>query len=407
ELTCAGQPSVRAAATRILMPEFAPSTGVTALVLHTDVMSGPALSFAHRLPLTAEPGERIVLAPGTGPATELLQQVARVEVTDFGPLKVPGSILGVARQAVDNLRQTIRFARAFRRLEVDTVICSSTSTPAALLAAKLTRKSAVVYCGELLIQSQDPRRLKRVFAHVVLRFTSLLADAIICCSDHARRQFPESAATSTVYPSIEISTLKELRSASPPGRRPKTIATIGSLSRARGQDDAIRAFAHVIRSHPDARLVVAGEPAGPADQAFLKELRALAKSLDLGHAVEFPGHVDVPDLLAKVRVVTSCARLDEAFGRVSFEALAAGCGVVATDTGGTGELLTSGREVILTRPDDPEAIASAIARLLSDEALVSEMTEAADGVLESVDQPRTDKSYLEAIGKVRAGAGLA
>lgn len=380
------------------MPESQVSTGVTALVLHTDVMSGPALSFAHRLPLTAEPGERLVLAPGNGPATELLAKVARVEVTEFAPLSVPGSVFGVALQAVDNLRQTIRFARAFRRLDVDTVICSSTSTPSALLAARLTGRTALVYCGEILLQEQDPRRLKRAFARVVIRFTSLLAETIICGSEHVRRQFPDSAATSTVYPSIEVSALKSLRSTSPPDRRPMTIATIGSLSRARGQDVAIRAFAQVVREFPEARLVVAGQPAGPADHAYLEELKALAESLDVEHAVDFPGHVDVPELLAGVRVVTSCARLDEAFGRVTYEALAAGCGVVATDTGGTGELLTSGRELILTKPDDPDATATALLQLLSDHARVAEMAAAADSVLASMDQQRTDESYLEAIG---------
>jgi glycosyltransferase involved in cell wall biosynthesis len=380
------------------MPESQVSTGVTALVLHTDVMSGPALSFAHRLPLTAGPGERIVLAAGNGPATELLAKVARVEVIDFAPLSVPSSAFGVALQAVDNLRQTIRFARTFRRLGVDTVICSSTSTPAALLAARLTRRAAVVYCGEILLQDQDPRRLKRAFAHVVIRFTSLLANAIICGSDHVRRQFPDSADTSTVYPSIEISALKGLRSTSPPDRRPMTVATIGSLSRARGQDVAIRAFAQVIREFPEARLVVAGQPAGPADHDFLEELKALTKSLDVEHAVDFPGHVDVPELLAGVRVVTSCARLDEAFGRVTYEALAAGCGVVATDTGGTSELLTSGRELILTKPNDPDATAAALAQLLGSETRVAEMVAVADAALASVDQPRSDESYLEAIG---------
>lgn len=388
------------------MPESPISTGVTALVLHTDVMSGPALSFAHRLPLTAGPGRRIVFAPGDGPASELLRKVAQVEVTEFAPLSVPTSIIGLARQAVGNIGQTIVFARAFRTQRVDTVICSSTSTPAAVLAAKLTRKFVVVYCGEILVQSQDRRLLKRVFARVVIRFTAMLADLIICCSDHARRQFPESAATSTVYPSIDVSALKGLRSASPPDRRHNTIATIGSLSRARGQDVAIRAFAQVIREHPDARLVIAGQPAGPADGAFLEELKKLSSELKIDHAVEFPGHVDVADLLARVRVVVSCARLEEAFGRVPYEALAAGCGVVATDTGATGELLTSGRELILVEPDDPEAVASAIDELVGNEARCAEMASAADRVLEAVDQKRTDESYLEAFETARAGVAL-
>jgi glycosyltransferase involved in cell wall biosynthesis len=51
---------------------------------------------------------------------------------------------------------------------------------------------------------------------------------------------------------------------------------------------------------------------------------------------------------------------------VLLEAAAAGVPIVATDVGGTREMLTDGEHALLLRPHDPAAIADAIFRLSRD-----------------------------------------
>jgi glycosyltransferase involved in cell wall biosynthesis len=55
------------------------------------------------------------------------------------------------------------------------------------------------------------------------------------------------------------------------------------------------------------------------------------------------------------------------------EALAAGRPVVATRVGGIPEIVRDGETGLLVPPEDPEALAGAIVRMLSDSALASRL----------------------------------
>lgn len=67
----------------------------------------------------------------------------------------------------------------------------------------------------------------------------------------------------------------------------------------------------------------------------------------------------------------------EGLPTVVAEALACGLPVVATDVGGTHEVVIHGRTGLLVPPDDPQALAEALGRLLGDEGLRRRMSEAA------------------------------
>lgn len=77
---------------------------------------------------------------------------------------------------------------------------------------------------------------------------------------------------------------------------------------------------------------------------------------------------DVPELLAEIDVLVHPAR-QEPLGRVLLEAAAAGRAILATDVGGTREILADGRSAILVPAGDPGALAVGLETLANDAAL--------------------------------------
>jgi glycosyltransferase involved in cell wall biosynthesis len=82
-------------------------------------------------------------------------------------------------------------------------------------------------------------------------------------------------------------------------------------------------------------------------------------------------------LLLRALDVAVIASLWEATPLTGFEALAAGCALVATRVDGLAEVLEDERTALLVPPADPRALAAAIARLLSDAELRARLGAAA------------------------------
>ncbi len=77
---------------------------------------------------------------------------------------------------------------------------------------------------------------------------------------------------------------------------------------------------------------------------------------------------DVPELLAEIDVLVHPAR-QEPLGRVLLEAAAAEVAILATDVGGTREILENDHSALLVEPDDPTALATGLDALTNDQAL--------------------------------------
>ena len=94
--------------------------------------------------------------------------------------------------------------------------------------------------------------------------------------------------------------------------------------------------------------------------------------------ISLPGQVeDVPGLFAAADVVVNPARFDEPFGRVAFEAAIAGTPAVVTRVGAAEELFRDGESALVVPPEDPAAIATAVARLLDEPELAERLVVAA------------------------------
>jgi len=136
------------------------------------------------------------------------------------------------------------------------------------------------------------------------------------------------------------------------------ILTVANLRPPKGLDVLVDAAAG-LRDIPFVWLV-AGD--GPLAASLAGDL----EQRGLGGQVRLLGfRSDIPDLLAATDVFCLTSRREGA-PRSILEAMAVGRAVVATDVGGVNELVVEGETGVLVPPDDPRAIAGALAALLAD-----------------------------------------
>ena len=106
--------------------------------------------------------------------------------------------------------------------------------------------------------------------------------------------------------------------------------------------------------------------AAPEDRPFEEELRAEAAGLN--GAVVFTGfRRDMPACFSLSDVVVLASHA-EPCGRVLFEAMASGKPVVATNTGGTPEIVRDGETGLLYAPGDDAGLATHLRSLYGDAA---------------------------------------
>jgi glycosyltransferase involved in cell wall biosynthesis len=142
----------------------------------------------------------------------------------------------------------------------------------------------------------------------------------------------------------------------------------GTLLPWKGHRIFLEAARRVMEEVPNARAFVIGE-APERGQAYRDELRRLVNDLGIADRVVFTGfREDVPELMQLLRVIVHASVTPEPFGRVIAEAMAMGKPVVATDAGGPREIIQDGSDGYLVPPEEPEAMARAIIRLLTDSA---------------------------------------
>jgi len=152
----------------------------------------------------------------------------------------------------------------------------------------------------------------------------------------------------------------EVQAAGPEGTR-EGVVFLGRLVELKGCEVLIRAFAQVAASHPDLHLTIAGEGEQRAD------LEALVQQLGLSGRVTFAGLVTGPaltKLLQANRIMVVPTIVNEAFGIVALEGLAAGCRVLVARSGGLAEAV--GDQAIVFERGDVAACAAALRQALEE-----------------------------------------
>jgi glycosyltransferase involved in cell wall biosynthesis len=142
------------------------------------------------------------------------------------------------------------------------------------------------------------------------------------------------------------------------------VLFVGTVEPRKGVDVLLAAHAALRRQgHPDLGLVIAGPPGWGEPPA-----------LD-GPGVVAAGRVDEATLDGLYRGAAALAvpSRSEGFGLPALEAMARGCPVVASQAGALPEVV--GGAGLLVPPGDPDALAAALDRLLSDDSLAASLAD--------------------------------
>jgi phosphatidylinositol alpha-mannosyltransferase len=176
---------------------------------------------------------------------------------------------------------------------------------------------------------------------------------------------------------------------------------VGRLERRKGVDIALRAFALLAAERDDLRLRLVGD--GPEAREVERLIAAVPDAVRA--RIERSGRIsndELPRVLAGADVLVVPSRGGESFGIILLEAMAAGTALVAADLAGYRAVARDGREALLVPPDDPKALASAVARILDEPGLRSELIDAGRVRVAGFDwsevAARTREVYVQAVG---------
>lgn len=216
------------------------------------------------------------------------------------------------------------------------------------------------------------------------------------CRDNIVRHYGTAAERIGIVPEgIDVAEWQRALAAAPPRRdRRPTVLCVSRHYRRKHVDDLLRAFAAILRRLPDACLRIVGD--GPEHARLL----LLARELGLGDSVYFLG--GIPDHQVRLEYAAAdvfcMPSIQEGFGIVFLEAMAAGLPVVSTTAAAIPEVVRHGETGILVPPRDVAALAGALLLLLADHDRRRAYGRAASELVWQYDWQRVCEIFLRETG---------
>ena len=147
---------------------------------------------------------------------------------------------------------------------------------------------------------------------------------------------------------------------------------------------AVKVLAALYRRYPGVRLVMIGPDKGDGSWQLVQRL---AGSLGVAKGLQLVGAVPkaaVPQWLEQEYIFVNTSRFDS-FGVSVMESAACGLPVVTTGVGEFPYLWQHEADALLVPPDDPEAMAAAVRRILTEAGLAERLSRKARKQTEGLD----------------------
>jgi glycosyltransferase involved in cell wall biosynthesis len=295
-----------------------------------------------------------------------------------------------ARAIRNNWRRVVRLRSELRRSRPDVVISFLSSTNVLTLAA--TRRTGVpVIVAERIDPAEEP--IAPAWA-AMRRLLYRRADVVVVQTARAARwalAFLPGDAVAVIPNAVAPVVATRAGGAEPadwPIRSGPAVCAIGRLTRQKGFDVLLRAFAECRSDYPDWSLVIFGEGEERCS------LETLAGRLGVRSSVALPGHVPrAPHLLRHAELFVLPSRY-EGFPNALLDAMRCGLPVIATDCpSGPRDIIRDGVDGVLIERDNVEALAAAMRRLMGDPRLRDRLGRRAVEVCERFSMPRVMQQW--------------
>lgn len=345
-------------------------------VLHDSRFGGPQSRLIQVAPRLRLRGWESVVAMPTGQDGTFSSMLSSVEIPcvefDLVRLRRPGGLRthwNYLMRLWPNIR---RLRRVIRAMDIDVVHANGIINVQAPIAARLEKVPLVWHLNDI----GSPRLLQILYGPLVRSWSSIIAVS----SYAVRRQYFGSGVAKrgdvherirVLYPPVDPDRFAggadgdEVRRELGIAPTAPVIGTIAHLNPFKGLEFLIGAMPIIKGVFPSVKLLIVGREL-ETQRDYVASLRRLAVMSECRADILFLGaRSDVPEVLAAMTVYVQSS-LSESFGMATAEASAAGLPVVATDAGGTREVVAPGISGLLVKAGSARAIADGVVSLLKD-----------------------------------------
>lgn len=273
------------------------------------------------------------------------------------------------------LRRGVEFAAFLRKLRVQIVQCFDFySNVFAIPLARVAGVPVILGCRreEALTKTSAQRMVERGVYHLA---TGVITNAEAIKEQVVDREGIRSEKVWVIHNGLDLKRFnvqhESYREDLCDERKEIIVAIVANLRPEKGHLVFLQAASRLAKKNPNVRFLIVGE--GPERMTIERKI----KELGLSKMVEMRGAVrDIPGLFRSVDIAVLSSLLNEGFPNSVMEAMGASIPVVATDTGGTRELVMDGYTGFVVQPGDAEAMAERINKLCVDQERRRKMGEA-------------------------------
>ncbi|HVX58777.1 MAG TPA: glycosyltransferase family 4 protein [Candidatus Saccharimonadales bacterium] len=324
--------------------------------------------------------------------------------SDANPAEKPEDIF---RSSVTNSRAIREIEEIIKTSKPDIVATNTVICPWAALAAHFQNTPHIWFVREY--GDLDHGRTFEIGHEQTFRDIGNLSNFVVCNSEtlatHAK-QFIDKDKLRVLYNPFDLERIAERVSekVADPFKSKTSLKIIlaSNIARTKGQLEAVKATGILKKKGYDIELCLLGR----GDQDVTEEIKLAAKQDGVEDRVHLTGLV--PNALAYVGLadVGIIASRKEAFGRATFEYLAASKAVVGANSGATPEMVSDGVNGFLFEAGSVDSLARAIENYAKDKSLAARHGQA--GLVrakEMMSGPNNADNLFQLVQKVGAGQG--